>query len=250
MELGDPSGSPGAVECSPLRRIQPSPRRPRRRRRRRGCLSSRFVLLQRLGLRNRTGVVGFPDPAAASPFPDRPCGLPGLAVPRSSRSGFIHSCSLRPVQRTSRQGRVAPRGAPPPSMRFPAPSRHRSPESSCRRRPRSTTFRPCRFARLRRFAPPSISPVCFTRLPRSGFAPQGVVPVSWPYGLVVRHRPPRRLAAARCRSLPRRRAPWPRPRGLVSRNPCVASRRRLAVAPLAPLSSFVLPRVLLTAPVR
>src|SRR5687767_12478863 len=45
-------------------------------------------------------------------------------------------------------------------------------------------FRPQRFARSRRLAPRSALPACFIRLPRPGFALQGLPPPNQPYHLV------------------------------------------------------------------
>jgi hypothetical protein len=59
------------------------------------------------------------------------------------------------------------------------PSRCQHPESTQRQTShRLPTFRPQRFSRSRRFAPPGALRVCFTPLPRSRFTPQGLPPTA------------------------------------------------------------------------
>jgi hypothetical protein len=102
---------------------------------------------------------------------------PALAVfrappfPTRSRGGFILSCASRP-SRVSRvtAGPAKPGTSPGPSSLIAT--------SACgvhtRGRPKPASFRPRRFARPRRLSPPPASRVCFTPLPRPGFALQGL----------------------------------------------------------------------------
>jgi hypothetical protein len=59
-------------------------------------------------------------------------------------------------------------------------------------------FRPQRFARSRRFAPPLALRACFIALPCPGFSLQGFVPTFQPHHLVG-DRSPRVVGAAACR---------------------------------------------------
>jgi len=59
-------------------------------------------------------------------------------------------------------------------------------------------FRPQRFARSRRFAPPLTLRACFIALPCPGFSLQGFVPTFQPHHLVG-DRSPRAVGAAACR---------------------------------------------------
>jgi hypothetical protein len=73
---------------------------------------------------------------------------------------------------------------------FPSPSRHQPVESTSRRASQfSPTFRPQRFARSRRLAPPRTLQAYFILLPRPGFASQGFSPL------------PSRLASSTSRTL-------------------------------------------------
>ena len=71
---------------------------------------------------------------------------------------------------------TCPRASPPraPPLGFRPSSRHQLEESSTRRTiPRSPAFRPQRFTRSRRFAPPRALRACFIALPCPGFQLQG-----------------------------------------------------------------------------
>jgi len=70
---------------------------------------------------------------------------------------------------------------------------HSSPGIPC-----PMTFRPQRFARSRRFAPPRASRIYFAALPCPGFSLQGFPPLAWPHHLVG-GRCPRAVGAAACR---------------------------------------------------
>jgi len=60
---------------------------------------------------------------------------------------------------------------------------------ACRGHPRPAQFRPRRFSRPRRLAPPHTLRVCFTPQPRTGFRPSGSSPHSLPCELVARRCP-------------------------------------------------------------
>ena len=99
--------------------------------------------------------------------------------------------------------------------RVPSSRRHRAasvPRGSHAPQP----FRPRRFSRPRRLAPPPGSWVCFTPLPRPGFALQGFSPRPQPRRLVGDAVPSRRLAPRRCRCCHRRHVAAPRPQGFES----------------------------------
>lgn len=116
-------------------------------------------------------------------------------------------------------------------VRGPSSRRHRAasvPRGSHPSRP----FRPRRFARPRRLAPPSGSWVCFTPLPRPGFALQGFPPRPQPRRLVGDVVPSRRWAPRRCRCRHRRHVAPPRPQGLAPRSNPRSPRRGLAAAPI------------------
>ena len=110
--------------------------------------------------------------------------------------------------------------------------------------PKPASFRPRRFARPRRLTPPSTSWVYFTPLPRPGFAPQGFASLicrassSLAAALVS-------LARAPCHWLPSSAGNVRPPSGLFSDHRSVACRQGLAADRPVPLSSFILPWVLL-----
>jgi hypothetical protein len=107
--------------------------------------------------------------------PPRTC-VYGFILPRASRLlqsatatelPLVHRNDLGPPDVEER----LPWGSSPSSRHQPAastPARDPTPE---------LTFRPRRFARPRRFSPPPALRVCFTPLPRPGFALQGFVPL-------------------------------------------------------------------------
>jgi hypothetical protein len=95
--------------------------------------------------------------------------------------------------------------------------------------PARTVFRPRRLSRPRRFAPPPALQVYFTPQPRPGFALQGILPPTLPYGLVVR-RFPRAVRPARLRT----RLPVTAPANLPPTS-------GLSSAPESPVSTTVLP---------
>ena len=129
------------------------------------------VALQSVVCNEVSGCSGYLIPLRRSSFPSRPCGLPLATVPQSFRLGFILSCAFRP----SRASRVTARSAEP-STSHGLPSLIATSTGGVhdRGRPRPTPFRPRRFARPRRLPPPPILRVCFTPLPRPGFALQGL----------------------------------------------------------------------------
>jgi len=82
---------------------------------------------------------------------------------------------------------TCPRASPPraPPLGFRPSSRHQLEESSTRRTiPRSPAFRPQRFTRSRRFAPPRALRACFIAQPCPGFQLQGFDPTTQPHRLV------------------------------------------------------------------
>jgi len=105
------------------------------------------------------------------------------------------------------------------------------------RRPLSTeapnfdlTLRPWRFARLRRFSPPPALRVCFTPLPRPGFALQGFVPLRGAFAGFHRQLPSGPLKQIRLR-LPAPANLPPSCRALTPHEECGGSRQ--AVKPAA-----------------
>jgi len=110
--------------------------------------------------------------------------------------------------------------------------------------PKPASFRPRRFARPRRLTPPSTSWVCFTPLPRPGFAPQGFASShsctssSLADALVS-------LAPDSCHRLPSSARDVRPPSGPCSVYRSVAHRQGLAADSPVPLSSLILPRVFL-----
>jgi len=129
----------------------------------------------------------FPAPAMVSAFLPVPCGISPTAVRRklastvsSSRELFASSRVLRPATCPSYPEK--PCGLPEAEKRLPwgslPSSRHQPAASTPARDPTpELTFRPRRFARPRRFTPPPALRVCFTPLPRPGFALQGFIPL-------------------------------------------------------------------------
>src|SRR5690606_12979321 len=89
-----------------------------------------------------------------------------------------------------------------------APGVHSSPGI-----PSPTTFRPQRFARSRRLAPPRALRVCFAALPCPGFRSRGLIPPTEPRHLVG-GRYPRAVGAARL-PVARRQPASRRPQGLA-----------------------------------
>jgi hypothetical protein len=71
-----------------------------------------------------------------------------------------------------------------PSWGFPPSSRHQPTASTSAGIPAPATFRPRRFTRPRRFAPPPALRACFIPQPRPGFRSSGVSPSVKPYRLV------------------------------------------------------------------
>jgi len=132
--------------------------------------------------------VGFPCSRLDSSLSARPCGLSSSAVHRELSPTASFSRELCAFSRVLRQTScpLQPRKTlrPPgsqraPPMGFQVPHRDVSfrrllmPGDSQLR----ATVRPRRFARPRRLAPPKALRVCFTPLPRPGFALQGIVPL-------------------------------------------------------------------------
>jgi len=110
----------------------------------------------------------------------------------------------------------------------------------------SRTFRPWRFARLRRFAPPSILRACFISLPRAGFLLQGFVPRGGSVPGFLRPSPLWSLGALACGfplQLDRRRL-----QGFSPRLECGGLRNGLDHACSAPLLVFAFLGLLLFDP--
>jgi len=112
--------------------------------------------------------LGYPIPPRRSSFPTHPRGFPPVAVPQGFHLGFILSCAFRP----SRVSRATTGPAEPDAFLGLSVL---IATSTCGvhacELPKPASFRPRRFARPRRLAPPLASRVCFTPLPRPGFAP-------------------------------------------------------------------------------
>jgi len=154
-----------------------------------------------------------------------------VAVTRSLAQTGSSSRELRASSEYCRP-RSAPRlSAWSPFLGVAFPLRDLSPWRPCNGFPRPSPFRPRRFSRPRRFTPPLAWWVCFTPLPRPGFALQGVVSLAQPLHLVGVACP---LVVGRS-ALPvvahRRHTLLPRPQGF---DPCESSwstLRCLAAAP-------------------
>jgi hypothetical protein len=119
-----------------------------------------------------------------------------------------------------------------------------------RRRPRSAqasrahaAFRPRRFSRPRRFAPPPALRVCFTPLPRPGFALQGVVPRRGAVPGFPDRLPSCRWTQNAC-GLTRAGFPRPRLQGLAPRDRCGDHDDGLGRRDSAPLMGLCLLRAL------
>jgi hypothetical protein len=144
--------------------------------------------------------VGLVDPTIASPFPADRCGLPVDASPRllanpGSSSRELHLSFRAPSSRA----RPTAFRQPSSSLGVSLPLRGNDSWS-----PRPTgipfpsMFRPRRFSRPRRLAPPRASWACFIPQPRPGFTLQGVSPL------------PSRPTSSVCRALlPLHHAPLP-----------------------------------------
>ena len=105
--------------------------------------------------------------------------------------------------------------------------------------PALASFRPRRFSRPRRFAPPPALRVYFAPQPRPGFALQGFVPPALPHGLVAR-RFPRAVGSSRLRPRLPVTAPANRPStsGLCSALESPGSTQVLPCAGPRPLLGF------------
>ena len=156
--------------------------------------------------------------------------------------------NARPLQSTAACCLPAP--APPPAtLRPPKTARVRAPPlgfcaliatsaSGIHTRAGSqphASVRPRRFARPRRFSPPPALRVCFTPLPRPGFAPSGVSPSPRSRTGFPRLPCPRAVGDARLRFDPRQRTPR-RLQGLAPRGECGV--RRSGEAPANPRPSW------------
>ncbi len=143
--------------------------------------------------RRRSPAVGLPVSRHELAVSDRPTVFPRRRPPCLDGSGSssrelrlffrVHSC-LSPA---SMPGSIE---APP--LGSSSPSRHRPAESTLDEVPASSSFRPQRFSRSRRFPPPLASWACFIPLPRPGFTLQGFLPAAQPF-------PPRRWTVPSCR---------------------------------------------------
>jgi len=133
--------------------------------------------LQSIVCARGAGSSGSPRPPGF-PVSGEPGGAPASAVPHAPCEVWVHplvsfrspaeSLPLRAPSAPAVERRCLPWGFFPlrdinrwrPRAGFPGPA----------------PFRPRRFSRPRRLAPPPASRVCFTPLPRPGFALQGVSP--------------------------------------------------------------------------
>lgn len=186
-----------------------------------------------------------PDPTLASSFPTSPTWFSTTAVPQDLRPGFILSCASF-LSRVSRATTAPSVQLGAPSMGFRSPSRrHRwSPlddgffwKPAYRGRPKPASFRPRRFSRPRRLAPPAALWVCFTPQPRPGFTLQGLPPTrsctdSSSAGALMS------LTLASCTQLPKCAGNSCSPTGPCSPRGSVVRRGGLCHASLDPLLSF------------
>ena len=196
--------------------------------------------------RRRTGPIGLPDPAPASPFPDRPRGLPAVSVRRT----------------LSHPAHPLVRFALPPEFLEPAPVRSPCPDAfpglssliatssggvHVRERPRLASFRPRRFSRPRRLAPPPTFAGLFHPAATSRVRSSGSSPREKPHELVARRCPPAVCPPLLPDFKGGARTSCPSS-GLFSTRESVAARSGLGRALLATLLSFLFPRVLLRSP--
>jgi len=182
---------------------------------------------------------------------------PGLAVslrPPSTNlfMGWLHppaSFAPPPEFHDTRSALRAPgepcdlpvdRRAPP--MGFDSSSRHQPAASTPARDPTpELTFRPRRFSRPRRLAPPPALRVCFTPLPRPGFALQGFVPLRGAVPAFTGRVMPSCRRAEPPAGLTRRQRSRPRLQGLAPRGECGVDQCRLKPRPIrAPLGLLLL----------
>jgi hypothetical protein len=115
-----------------------------------------------------------PRSVTTLPFPARPHGFLPTAVPRSSHRRFILSCAFTPLQSLSTHHPPSASRLRAPSLGFSAPFATSTRGVHWPRHPNPEPFRPRRFSRPRRISPPLALWVCFTPLPRPGFALQGL----------------------------------------------------------------------------
>jgi hypothetical protein len=217
---------------------------PPRRHRRDGHLSwdsPRSRVLSTMMVR----AIGFLSlPPRRSPFPVRPRGF----QPPPSPAIFITGSSSRALSFPP-EFLVRPPAQPnrAPSMGFLALIATSTGGVHARGHPKPASFRPRRFARPRRLAPLPALWVCFTPLPRPGFALQGFPLARSGTGSSPA---PALLSFARdpCQQFPAGSRTSCPPSGLFSSRESVADRDGLDHRPLDPLLSFTLLRVLLRAP--
>jgi hypothetical protein len=149
------------------------------------------------------GPIGSPPPLCPRRFRRSwrflPYAVPLSLAPEGSSSRELHSsseyCRSVPARRLPASGT---------SLGVSVPSSRHQPSASFAQRGFHSPppCRPWRFSRLRRFAPPLASWVCFTPLPRPGSPFRGLfLPHSRPQ-LVAGVVPSRRLTELRCPQLP------------------------------------------------
>jgi hypothetical protein len=140
-----------------------------------------------------SALLGYAAPIVASPFRADRDGLSCDTVPRRRLRRRVHplvslalllssSCLRRPEHQSRACARPTTTGAFLGVLRPLRDDSSASPRSAGI--PGPPQFRPQRFARSRRLAPRSALPACFIRLPRPGFALQGLPPPNQPYHLV------------------------------------------------------------------
>jgi len=155
--------------------------------------------------------IGLPVPTSSSLFPAARWSSFG-AGPRSLAST---GCSSLELYLLFRDMLPSTRSLPEGQEHLPGflpPSRHQPVESTRWRASQvSPRFRPQRFARSRRLAPPRTLQACFILLPRPGFALQGFSPLpsrlvssTSPCPLVVCRKSPPDELPHRCQLLPPR----------------------------------------------
>jgi len=189
----------------------------------------RLAALQGLVNARLAEPLGSPHPLSPRRFRRDPRFAPD-AVPRSLA---LAGASPRELRSSSESSAAHPPSLSPSIGAFlevavPS-SRHDRPASVPRVSQPPRPFRPRRFARPRRLAPPIGSWVCFTPLPRPGFALQGMSRAH-SRAASSASRALSSLAPPRCLGCPKRHAASPRPQGFA---PCTRPwlrRRGLAVA--------------------
>jgi len=138
----------------------------------------RSAALQGFDMHEASGAIGFPTPATLSSFPTEPAVLLLMPSPARLRKRVHPLVSFTPLQspavpRPPRVFRPWPLGLERLPWGCVPSSRHHRAASMLPASQSRSRFRPRRFSRPRRLAPPLGLWVCFTPQPRPGFALQG-----------------------------------------------------------------------------